>query len=142
MSVLSAIKDYIETYTGIDSDVPVWVNYLRSEPVSYSIVPLGGSRKVSEWIHGNSGEREFLFAFQSSNFTADEAERVGSIEFFEALADWFDEQSEADNLPIMAAGLTPLKIEALEFAYLFEQGESETGVYQIQCRLDYSKSNT
>ncbi|MBT6322559.1 MAG: hypothetical protein HOJ31_10285 [Anaerolineae bacterium] len=141
MSVLSSIKTYLLAYIQtVDADAPLWVNYLRDEPVDYSIVPLGGSRKVTEWISGNSGEREFLFAFQSARFTADEAERVGSIEFFETLADWLDTQSETDTLPSMGAGLTPFKIEALEFGYLFEQGTSDTGVYQIQCRLEYEKA--
>ncbi|RUM43011.1 MAG: hypothetical protein DSY80_06280 [Desulfocapsa sp.] len=140
MSVISAIKTYIETYTGIDSDAPIWVNYLHKEPVEYSIVPLGGSRNVSEWIHGNSGEREFLFAFQSSRFTAEEVDRVGSIEFFESFAQWLDDQSFNDNLPALPSGYTATNIEASGYAYLFEQGNSSTGIYQIQCVLEFTKS--
>jgi len=150
MSVLSAVKSYLQGYIDeADEDRPVWVNHLREEPVDYAIVPLGGGRKVSTYVHGNSGLREFTFAFQSSRFTADEAERVGNIEFFETLAQWLDDQTEAGTLPdldpgedetgYVSNGLTALEIEALGFGYLFEQGESSTGVYQIQCRLEYSK---
>lgn len=139
MSIISAIKTYIETYTSLETNAPVWVNYLRKEPVDYSIVPLGGSRKVSEYIHGNSGEREFVFALQSNRFTANEVERVGNIAFFESFADWLDDQSDSDNLPILASGLNAFKIEALGFGYLFEQGKGDTGIYQIQCKLEYSK---
>ena len=140
-SRISAVKAYFQTYiTANDSGKPLWVNYLEAEPVSYSIVPIGGNRKVSTYIHGNSGEREFVFAFQSGRFTADDAERVGNIEFFESLAEWLDDQTEQNNLPTMPSGFNALGIEALGDGYLFEQGESTTGVYQIQCRLEYSKS--
>ena len=140
MSVVSATKSYFQSYIdAADEDKPLWVNHLQAEPVNYAIVPLGGTRKVSEYIHGNSGEREFVFAFQSSRFTADEAERVGNLEFFETLAEWLDDQSDEDNLPSLPAGFAASAIEALSYGYLFEQGESETGVYQIQCRLEFSK---
>lgn len=139
-TVIAAVKAYFQTYIDTnDEDAPLWVNFLKSEPVEYSIVPLGGARKVSEYIHGNSGEREFVFAFQSSRFTADEAGRVGNLEFFETLAEWLDDQSDLDNLPSLPTGFSPQTIEALSYGYLFEQGQSDTGVYQIQCRLEYSK---
>ena len=139
-TLISAVKEYFQSYIDAeDAKKPLWVNFLNDEPVSYSIVPLAGNRKVSQYIHGNSGERAFVFAFQSSRFTADEADRVGNVEFFEALAEWLDDQSEGDLLPILPVGFTPSSIEALSYGYLFEQGGSETGVYQIQCRLEYSK---
>lgn len=140
MSVLSAVKEYFQTYIDANiPDKPLWVNYLENEPVSFSIVPLGGSRKVSEYISGNSGEREFIFALQSSQFTADDADRVGNIELFETLAEWLDDQSEVGNLPSLPSGFTALAIEAVSYGYLFEQGPSRTGVYQMPCRLEYSK---
>ena len=139
-TVIAAVKAYFQDYIdAADEDKPLWVNYLKAEPVNYSIKPLGGARKVSEYIHGNSGEREFVFAFQSSRFTADEAERVGNLEFFETLAEWLDDQSYVNNLPELPTGFAPSAIEALSYGYLFEQGESDTGVYQIQCRLEFSK---
>lgn len=140
-TVIEAVKDYLSDYIE-DADTkehPLWVNFLKAEPVEYSIVPLGGARKVSEYIHGNSGEREFVFALQSGRFTADEAERVGNLEFFETLAEWMDDQSDIDNLPSLPAGFAAHTIEAISYGYVFEQGGSETAVYQIQCRLEYSK---
>lgn len=140
MSIISSIKTYLQAYTGLEAGAPIWVTYLRQEPVDYSIVPLAGTRKVSTYVHGNSGEREFTFALQSNRFTADEAERVGNIEFFESLAEWLDDQTELGNLPTLASGFNTYSIEALGFGYLFEQGDSQTGIYQIQMRLEYSKS--
>lgn len=138
---IQAIKDYFQTYIdSADANKPLWVNYLNQEPVSYSIVPIAGTRKISTYVHGNSGEREFVFAFQSSRFTADEAERIGNIEFFETLAEWLDDQTELGNLPELPTGFNVSSVEALGDGYLFEQGDSQTGIYQIQMRMEYSKS--
>lgn len=141
MSVLSAIKTFIEAYSGLEEDAPVWVNFLRSAPGDYSIVPIEGTRIVSQYIHGrNTGQREYIFALQSSRFTADDIERIGNEEFFEAFADWLDVQTDSGNLPdldTVNTDKTPIAIEATGFGYLWSQGESETGVYQILCKLEY-----
>jgi hypothetical protein len=39
----------------------------------------------------------------------------------------------------MDEGKTATAIEATGWAYLYEQGQSDTGVYQIQCRLTYEQ---
>ena len=137
MSIIAAIKTYILTYTGLETGAPVWVNHLNENPINYAIIPLAGTRKVSQNIHGNSGEREYIFAFQSAQSTADELERLESSGFFEALADWMDTQSESDVLPVLPSGQEPYAIEVLGFAYLYEQGQSDTGIYQVQCRFQY-----
>jgi hypothetical protein len=83
--------------------------------------------------------REYPFAFQSAEYTADELERLETSGFFEAFADWLESQTNAGVLPTLGAKQTALEIEATSWAYLFEQGNSETGIYQIQARLIYEQ---
>ena len=59
--------------------------------------------------------------------------------FFEALADWFESQTEAGILPTLSEGKTAVSIEASNWAYLYEQGTSDKGIYQIQCKLVYEQ---
>jgi hypothetical protein len=138
MSVIGALKGYIEGFAGLEEGAPVWVNYLSVNPVEYAIVPLPGARIVTTDIIGNT-EREFPFAFQSAESTADDLARLEDIAFFEAFAEWLDAQSEAGELPEMDEGQTPEKIEATGWGFLFEQGESNTGIYQIQAKLSYQQ---
>ena len=93
---------------------------------------------VESYINGGS-LREFPFAFQSMASTADDLERLQNIGFYEAFADWLETQSLAGTLPTLGAKQTAEKIEALNWAYLYEQGESSTGVYQITCKLTYTQ---
>lgn len=138
MSVLSALKTYIKTYTELEDDAPVWVNYLGKEPIEYAIIPLPGAGILFEYIDGSS-LREFSFAFQSVESTADELERLETIGFFEEFSDWLDTQTVAGTFPALASGKTPTEITALGWGFLYEQGESATGVYQIQCALTYEQ---
>jgi hypothetical protein len=137
-SILSAIQSYLKTYTGLKSGAPTWVDYLGQSPTEYSIVPIPGSRVVESYINGGS-LREFPFAIQSMESTADDANRLDVNGFYESLADWFETQTASGSLPTLATGKTPLSIEALGWGYLSEQGESQTGVYQIQCKLVYEQ---
>ena len=138
MTVLSAVKTYIQDYSELETDAPVWVNYLGKDPIEYAIIPLPGAGVVEEYIDGSS-KREFSFAFQSMESTADELERLETIGFFEEFSEWLDTQTEADDFPSLESGKTPTKIEALGWGFLYEQGESGTGVYQIQCALTYDQ---
>jgi len=138
MSIISALKTYIQTYTGLKDDAPVWVDYIGPNPTEYAIIPLPGSKIIEQYITGGS-MREYPFAFQSAEYTADELERLETSGFFEAFADWLESQTTAGVLPTLGAKQTALEIEATSWAYLYEQGNSETGIYQVQCRLIYEQ---
>ena len=140
MTVLSALQEYIRDYSELKEDAPVWVNYLGESPVGYSIVPLPGDRIVEEYITGNTS-RVFPFAFQSMESTMDQLARENVQEFYEDFAEWLRTQSEAGEFPDMDDGQTPYKIEAIGSGFLFAQGDSQTGIYQIQCQLLYDQDS-
>lgn len=138
MTLITSLKTYLATYSGLTSGAPLWVDYLGSTPTEYGITPLAGSRIVETHIDGST-IREFPFAFQSTESTADELERLENVGFYEAFADWLESQTKAGTLPTLATGKTATDIEATGQAYLYQQGESQTGVYQIQCKLTYKQ---
>jgi hypothetical protein len=137
MTVLSAVQTYIKTY-GALSGAAVLIDFLGAVPTQYAIIPLPGTKVVEQYIDGGSA-REFSFALQSMESTADELERLDNIGFFETFSDWLESQTKAGILPTLAAGKTPTKIEALGWAFLYEQGQSATGIYQVQCALTYDQ---
>ena len=137
MSIISAVKTYIKTNSSLTT-ASVWVNFLGDDPAQYSIVPLPGNRIVEAYIDGSS-LREFPFAFRSVRFTSDEAGRIEAQAFFETFADWLESQTEKGTLPTLSTGQTAESIEATGWGYILEQGESETGIYHIQCRLQYEQ---
>jgi hypothetical protein len=138
MTVISSLQTYIKTYTGLKTDKPVWVNYLGPEPTEYSIVPIE-SKTIEEYVNGVK-IIEYSFAFQSAESTADDLERLSNAGFYEAFKDWLDSQTEDEILPVLESGKTAELIEAVNGGYLFEQGESDKGIYQIECRLVYRQA--
>ncbi len=139
MAVIDAVRTYLATYSGLEAGAPLWVGFLGPEATEYAIVPLAGAKVIESYVNGAS-LREFPFAFQSMESTADNLARLEAIGFFEAFADWLESQSAAGTLPILASGKTAEQIEATGWGYLFEQGVSDTGIYQIQCRLIYRQN--
>lgn len=138
MSIIESIKTYIADYNQLVENAPLWVDYIGKEPTQYAISPLPGARIVETYL--NDGTlREFPFAFEMVGMTADDATRLENLGFFEAFADWLESQSKAGTLPTLDTGKTAEKIEALGWGYLFDEGESGTGVYQIQCKLTYEQ---
>lgn len=134
MSVVSNLKTFLQTYAGFVG--PTWVNNLDSKTEEYSIIPLPGPRTVSTDIVGNK-TREYPFAIQSVKSTAAELERLETIGFFEAFSDWLDTQTDTGVLPNLGTGKEAESITAINWAFLYQQGESQTGIYQVQCILTY-----
>jgi hypothetical protein len=134
MSAIESVKTFIATYT---DDDPLNVDYLGTVIPGYSIVSLPGGGWIEKYVSGG-GVKEFTFAIQSQASTADELERLDNIGFFETFSKWLDSQTAAGTLPTLGTGETADKIEATGAGFLYEQGVSDTGIYQITCRLEYS----
>lgn len=141
MSIISALRTYMATYPALASGALLLVDRLGETPIQYAIIPQAGDRVVEAYIDGSS-TREFPFLFRSMESTADDLERIETSGFYEALADWFEAQTEAGVFTSLSLGTgkTPEKIEADGWGYLYEEGQSATGVYQIRCRLTYGQA--
>ena len=139
MSLIANVRTYLETYTELESGAPVWVNYLEEVPTAYSIDPLPGARKLEEYLDGSS-LREYPFAFRIVESTADNVQRMDNAAFAEAFAEWLDDQTVSENFPTLDSGQTAWKIEAVNWGYLEQQGDSGTATYLITCRLEYDQS--
>jgi len=136
MSTLLAVATFIKTYPNLETGAPVTVDYAGENPAWYSILPTPSNPVIETYISGKE-KRQFTFVFQAVGYTADDIERIDNISFFEAFASWLKSQTNSKILPVLEVGQTPQEIEALTWAYLFEEGVSDTGIYQIQCRLVY-----
>jgi len=137
MSIIESVRNYLLTYSGM-ANALIHVDALGSTPIEYAVIPLPGDRVLEKYLDGKS-QREYPFLIQSVFSTADEAERIENSGFYEALADWLEAQTEAGTLPVMEAGKTAESIEAVTWGFVYEQGESGTGIYQITCKLVYEQ---
>lgn len=137
-STIDGLRQYLQTYTELPEDAPVWVGYLGAIPTQYSIFPMPGDKIVEVYIDGSS-LREFPFSFQSMESTSDQLTRMESIGFFEEFAQWLEDQTELGNLPELPSGKTALGIQATSWGFLYEQGQSDSGIYQITAKLTFEQ---
>lgn len=138
MSLISALRTYIKTYTNLKNGAPVWVDYLSPIQTQYSIDPLEGDKILTTYINGDS-VRQYPFAFRSIESTIDQLAKIETHGFYEEFADWLEAQTYKGILPVLDAGKTAESIGALGWSYLFQEGQSNTGIYQIQCQLVYEQ---
>jgi hypothetical protein len=138
VTLISAVKTYIATYNGLEDDAGLFIELLGALPTQYALVPLPGPKIIETYIDGSS-LRQYQFALQSMESTADDPARIANNEFYEAFADWLESQTEAGTLPSLGTGKTAESIEALGQPILFQLGDSGTGIYQLQCRLVYQQ---
>jgi len=133
VSDIKAVQDFLLSYQSLEDDRPVWVEMLGEEPLSYTVFLVPG-KQVEEDIIGNKTV-SYPFGFGAVEVIADNSALLAA-EFYEAFADWLDEQTESGNLPTLDTGKTAISIEALDTATIIERAE-KTGVFQILCKLVY-----
>lgn len=133
MSDIKAVQDFLLSYQSLEDDRPVWVEMLGKEPLSYTVFLVPG-KQVQEDIIGNKTV-SYPFGFGAVEVIADNSALLAA-EFYEAFADWLDEQTESGNLPTLDTSKTAISIEALDTATIIERAE-KTGVFQILCKLVY-----
>lgn len=139
-SILQGVKDFFvanATSAGLVAGAVIGVDFLGPDMVGYSLVTMPGATEI-RWVNSGS-DNTFPFAFQATLSTADDTARIENGGFFEQLKDWLKAQYEADNLPTLPTGKTADKLEALDGGYLYQEGGSGTGIYQILCRLEYTQ---
>lgn len=138
MSMIEVVRDYLLTYAPM-GDALIHVDALGATPTEYAVIPMPGARVVEQYLDGGS-LREFPFLIQSVFSTADEAARIENSSAYEDLADWLEAQTKAGSLPTLDTGKTAESIEAVTWGFVYEQGESATGIYQITCKLTYQQN--
>ncbi len=137
-SVIQAIRDWFATYASLTTGSPVLVDFLGSKPVQYSVVPMPGKQTVWDVDYKNS-ERTYAFAIQSMLYTADDLTRIANSGFYESLSDWFDSQTLAGTLPSLPSGKSAVQVVAETQGFIYSEGQSQTGIYQIACQLEYDQ---
>lgn len=143
MTVLESVKDFISEYAGIqpeDSEAGpgLFVDHLKNDVPSYSIDPIPSAKVIETYID-ESSLRQFSFSLRVHFSTMDEATRLQNNGFFEDFSAWLEAQTESGNLPSLDGGKVARKIEARDWGFLFDEESSDTGVYQIQCSLEYKQ---
>lgn len=116
------------------------VNYLPDTgmegAMEYSIDIVPATEIMKTYINGDT-LKQVAFAVRSvAEYGSDTLQNIANCGFYEQLADWMEEQNQAENFPVLPSGKTPVKIQAQSTGYLFISSPNY-GKYQIQCRLVY-----
>ena len=138
--IIESVKKYIESCPLLEGFKSLCVDYLPEKTDTYSIEGIPAQTVIRSYVDGST-ERQFVFVFAARLFYSEEIRNnIENSGFYEAFADWLEEQSEAGNLPELPSGKTASKIEAMSSGYLFDiAGDLSNARYQIQCRLIYDE---
>lgn len=133
--IINAIRDYLRTCPLLDNN-RINVDFLGKEAVEYSIEPTPTDPVIRTYADGGT-LRQYLFVFASREwYGPDVRMMLDNSGFFEAFADWIEEQSMRGNLPVLSGRRKSRSLEVLSSGYLFENTTNDAK-YQIQLRLVY-----
>lgn len=140
MAIIEAVRDFILDCPLLEDLANIInVDYLKENAGSFSIESVPAETILETDILGNT-TRQFVFVFASHmQYSEELRNNIDNSAFYEQFENWLEQSSENGNLPELDEGLTPIKIEAMSSAYVFDIGDVNIARYQIQCRLIYEK---
>lgn len=134
--IIDSIREYMLACPLLDEFGKINVDYLGVKPTEYTIDSMPTTEIIKSYVDGGK-LKQYVFVFGSREYYGpDEIQNIENSGFYEKLSDWFDEQSEKGELPLLEGNKRAVKIEALTTGYLFDASE-DNARYQIQARLIY-----
>lgn len=131
--IIEALKKFFSTYPPFSND-NLKVDFLGEDSGYYSINPVECKPVIKYYASGES-LRQFVFTI-SGREDFDEENTQKNSSFYENLANWIDESSKKNILPILSKGKTAQKIEVISSGHLFSDDIKSMG-YMLKCRLIY-----
>ena len=139
-SMIQGVVDYV-TQCPLLSEGYIRVDSLGSRPIEYGIATLPCDPVVKKYVDGSS-IRQYLFGVTSREYySIDMIQNIKNSEFYENLADWFEDQNKAHNFPDLGEGKTVQKMELVTSGYLYST-DRKTARYQLEVRIIYFKEAT
>lgn len=134
--MIEAIRDYIATCPYLAEGRILGVDRLGADPVEYSIDTVPCEPVVKRYTDGSSVRQiEVIFGSREA-YGQNVLQNIINSGFYEAFADWIEQQDNLRNLPNFGQYRSAQSIAVLTNGYAFEVGE-DTSRYQIQLRITY-----
>lgn len=138
--IIESIRDYVSTCPYIADFKRLLVDNLQSDAGAYSVETVPVDRVLEKYVDGSSIEQYAFVIAGRLNYSDEIAQNIKNSGIFEDIQNWFEKQTEADNLPELPSGLTATHIEASTSGCVLNvAGDYSTARYQIQCRLIYER---
>ena len=134
-TIIQSLREYFLSCPLL-GDKKLNIDYLPEKGLEYSIDTTPATEILKKYTDGSS-KRQYLFVIRSVNeYGSDALQNIANSGFFELLAAWLEQQTDAHSFPILPVGKAAEKIEAQSTGYLFTTSP-QAGKYQIQCRIIY-----
>lgn len=139
-TMIQGVKEYIAVCPLL-KEIPVkgrHVDWTSGDADNYGIM-LDSDNLVKPFISGG-GKYEYNFTLFVRKFAKEDADRLANTEFVERLQDWCSKQNAVKNFPAMPKGCTPTKLSCANGMLYDRDKAGNTGLYQIQFKLNYIRS--
>lgn len=139
MTIIESVRNFLKDCPLL-SDGKINVDFLPADAVAYSVDVTPITPVVKRYIDGSS-LRQFAFVFATRTYYGDHLrQQIDNIGFFEAFAEWIEDQNRARKFPDLGEGRVVRSLEVTTSGYVFAP-ETDMARYQIQCRLTYFQEN-
>lgn len=136
MSIIESLRTWFASCPLL-KDGLLNVDYLGADEVEYTIDADQPTSPVLRNYTSGSSLRQFPFVFASrETYGADTLQNIANSGFYEELAAWVEQQSDAGDLPELDEYRIPQYIEVLSNGYPFDTGDN-TARYQITMNFVY-----
>lgn len=137
MSILSAMKTYIQACPFLDELADVHIDLMDDTATEYGLSQTG-DQLVKKYISGEQ-KRQAAFGLYVKGYTFDDVKRLENAAFCERFIFWLADNELKGDFPALDNGFIATNISA-ENGMLFDVSENgDIGTYVIQIHLIYRR---
>lgn len=137
MSIISAMKEYIQTCDFLDELASVHIDLMDDTAEGYGLSQVGDI-VVKRYVNG-AELRRANFGLYVKGYTFDDVKRLENTAFCERFIFWLADNELKGDFPALDSGFMPTNISA-ENGMLFDISENgDIGTYVIQIHLIYRR---
>lgn len=116
-------------------------DYVGASPIEWGLNIPTNDPLLSKSINGDTKNKLDFYLMANQAFGEDVLNNIDNLEIFQRIKEWFVEQNNAKVYPDLGAGKKVTGVYALTEGY-GEKTTANTGLYQIQCRVEYDQAST
>lgn len=116
-------------------------DFMGATPVQWSLRIPPNNPVLSKTVAGESNNKLDFIIVANQNFGDDIFNNMNNLELFQKIKRWFTKQNNMKNFPTLADDMKVTGVYAQTEGYA-EQTTTNSGIYQIQCRVEYTQAST
>lgn len=130
------VRKWLRKCPLVSADDEFNINYLSSEPMSFSVDSVPGNIILKRYVSGDTVRQKAFVIASRSEYSNDILDNIAAEGFWDDFEAWIEAQNKARNYPDAKSNQQIRRVDITSSHYVYSTGP-DSARYQIQITITY-----